>query len=764
MIKESSRLAKRLILHLILFSSLVTLVLTLFQLYTEYRGDVNEIDEDLSQIQTVFMQSLTEAVWIADLSQVRTLLDGLRKMRDIRYAEVRVDGKIYQKSGEPLENNIIPLKHKIVYSYKDQQIVIGELTVQASLDDVYRRLEKQAGVMLVSNAFMTFIVALFIYYLFKNLVTRHLDTITDFVSSPDVMDTSKELRLDRSHTEQDELNVLVASINDMRGRLEKTVSDLQQSEQRFAVLSRVVPVGIYLTDEQGKCLYVNEHWRELSGMSLEQALGDGWSNAIHPDDRDAVYAVWRHAVETHTPYQLEFRFRDSDGRVAWVLAQSAAQLDADGSIIGYVGSVTDITTSKESENAMRQIAEGVSGESGEDFFQKLVDNLAALFDAEYCFIGLVDEMEQDKINTFVFSHKGEVAENFSCKLTGTPCGEVVGKYTRAFPKNVQSEFPDEPRLGEMGVESYIGAPLFDSAGNAIGLLVLMDVVPMQNVDQVKPVLEIFATRVAVEIERLNVLRTLQQQHDRLEELVAERTDELILSNKELESFSYSISHDLRAPLRALDGFSHALMDDYRNTMDADGLGFLQRIRDASQRMSGMIDGLLDLSRISRKELERKEVKLDTLAGQVVHRLAEQEPERSVDIHIQPGITAVGDGNLIEMVLENLLGNAWKYTATTTDAKIEFGSHVEGEQTVYYVRDNGVGFDMQYAGKLFGAFQRLHGKEFSGTGIGLATVERIIRRHGGKIWAQSEPGQGAEFYFTLSGNKIGRLAAPGLNTA
>jgi len=748
---NNNHIAKRLILYLILFSSLITLVLTAIQLYTEYRGDVNEIDENLNQIRVVYIQSLAEAVWVTDRNQVQALLDGLRKMRDIEYAEVIVENKLYQKSGDPVKSGVISFKQKIVYPYKNQLVEIGELNVQASLDGVYTRLLKRAGIILVSNALMTFVIALFVFYLFKNLITRHLDKITEFVSSPDIIDNDKTLKLDRSRARQDELNVLVDSINDMKGSLLITISDLQQSEQRFSVLSRLVPVGIFLTDRQGKCLYVNEYWREMTGLSLEQAMGDGWADAIHPEDRDVVYTAWNHAAETHTPYQLEFRFCGADGRNVWVLAQSSAQLDADGSIIGYVGSVTNITTAKETGNAMRQIAEGVSGESGENFFQTLVDNLGALFNAEYCFIGLVDEKDEDKINTFVFSHKGAVAENFSCRLTGTPCGKVVGKCTQAFPENVQMEFPDEPGLGEMGVDSYIGAPLFDSTGKPIGLLVLMDVMPMKDVALVKSVLEIFATRVASELERLNVLRDLQQQHDQLEYLVAERTNDLINTNKELESFSYSISHDLRAPLRALDGFSHVLMEDYADAIDATGLAYLQRIRVASQRMSGMIDGLLDLSRITRKDLRRKNVELAVLASEAVQRLREQEPDREIDITIQPDMTAYGDGNLLEIVLENLLGNAWKYTAMTQGAKIELGSRLQNGLTIFYIKDNGAGFDMQYADKLFGAFQRLHGNEFSGTGIGLATVERIVRRHGGKIWAESEPGKGAEFCFTLTGN-------------
>lgn len=239
--------------------------------------------------------------------------------------------------------------------------------------------------------------------------------------------------------------------------------------------------------------------------------------------------------------------------------------------------------------------------------------------------------------------------------------------------------------------------------------------------------------------------------DRQQQELHEQQRLLEAANKELEAFAYSVSHDLRAPLRGIDGFSKALLEDYQDKLDDTGRDYLNRVRAGAQRMAGLIDDLLKLSRLTRAEMQHQRLDLGELAQRIADELQRSEPERQVDFNISLGISAQGDRALLGIGLENLLRNAWKFTGHRKHARIELGVTEQAGERVYFVRDNGAGFDMAYVDKLFGVFQRLHdAADFPGSGIGLAIVKRVVSRHGGRIWAEAKVDGGATFYFTLPG--------------
>jgi PAS domain S-box-containing protein len=410
-----------------------------------------------------------------------------------------------------------------------------------------------------------------------------------------------------------------------------------------------------------------------------------------------------------------------------------SRLGADVSRIGASGDLS-ARVSVKSEGELLNLAEEINGMLG-----RLEHSHKALCDSEEKFKRLVEDMNDGYF--VVQDFKIVFANSRSAEMLGYAAAEVIGKPVSDFLRHdlakelskwhtMRLRGEDVPQQYEMALLKKDGtkctvefsARLIDYAGKPAVSVVMRDVTERKRMEEA-------LERQAKELSHSNA--------------------ELSSVNKELEAFSYSVSHDLRAPLRSIDGFSKALLEDYVDKLDAQGKDYLQRVRAASQRMAQLIDDLLNLSRVARSDMRREIVNLSVMAQEIASELQKSEPERRVEFVISEGLVANGDARLLRLVLENLFSNAWKFTGKHPSAKIEFGVETYDGRYAYFVRDDGAGFDMSYIDKLFTPFQRLHGvTEFPGTGIGLALVQRIIHRHGGRVWAEGQVEKGATFYFTL----------------
>lgn len=521
---------------------------------------------------------------------------------------------------------------------------------------------------------------------------------------------------------EDTLSKILVSLVDITAR-KKAENALIKSETGLKEAQRIGRLGSWELDITNNILIWSDEIYRMFEIDRNEfgASYEAFINAIHPDDREKVDFAYNSSLKTHTPYAIDHRLCLADGRVKYVQEQCETFYDGDSKPLRSVGIVQDITERKLAEEAIR---------ISEAKYRIVADNT---YDWEFWL---------DPEGQFLYTSP-------SCEgITGYKPFDFSADSDLIFrlvhPEDrLRFETHERASLGEHpepeqefriiranGEQRWIGhvcGPVYDERGKFLGLR-------GSNRD--------ITERKLAEEE----IRKLNQE---LEKRVIERTSQLELANKELEAFSYSVSHDLRAPLRGIDGFSQALLDEYLDKFDEQGRNYLQRIRLASQRMAQLIDDMLKLSRIIRIEVNIKPVNLSNLTLQVAKELNDNEPGRNIEFTIQEGIIANADERLLQIVMENLIGNAWKYTSKHTTARIEFGKRQQDDKTVYFVKDDGAGFDMNYAQKLFSPFQRLHSAdEFPGTGIGLATVQRIINKHGGMVWAEGEIGKGATFYFTL----------------
>ena len=502
--------------------------------------------------------------------------------------------------------------------------------------------------------------------------------------------------------------------------------DLKTSEIRYRRLFEAARDGILILDfETRKITDVNPYMSELLGYPREHFLGkELWQIGLLRDETESA-AAFRELQENHYIRYEDLPLENKDGDKWEVEFVSNVYRENDCQVIQC--NIRDITQRLRTEQKLKRL--NLEIERQAVAFNTLLSSISDMtftFDRDLRF-GYANQSVEA-----LYGKKPEelIGKNFADldypeELTVRIRQNLRQVFETGQPVKDETRFPDA--AGEIGFYEYIFNPIVAADGS-----VEMVVGSAREITERK--------RAEQEIQKLN---------ETLEQRVAERTAELKTANKELEAFSYSVSHDLRAPLRAIDGFSRALLEDCAEQLDETGRNYLSRVCAASAHMAQLIEDLLNLSRLSRSEMRYRTVNLSVMARQIIDAMRESEPGRAVKFHLEDDVVVKGDERLLRIALQNLLGNAWKFTSKREGAEIAFGQIEHAGKTEYFVRDNGAGFDMAYADKLFGVFQRLHSlQEFDGTGIGLVIVQRIVHRHGGFIRAEAEVGKGATFYFTL----------------
>jgi PAS domain S-box-containing protein len=551
---------------------------------------------------------------------------------------------------------------------------------------------------------------------------------------------------------------------------------LRESEEKYRRLFDNASLGIFQSTPEGKAISANDAFARMFGYDSPEDTIRSIKNVstdifADPNRRAEIIRLMAENPDLRTFVNV---YRRKDGSTFIGSLNTMPIRDSDGSLIRIEGIIEDITERVRAEDLLHQqnnyllslqetALELISQLDSETLLENIVRRAGQLMGTPSGFLDLIEPATGRLLPRIGI---GALADSMQYPVQpGEGVAGIVWQTGKPFIAQDYDQWMYRAASYPLGkLRSVIGVPLL-SGGKVMGALGLAygpDTTKTFG-DEDVGVLEQFARMAAIAIVNAGLFATAQRElaareqaeeeirklNAELEQRVRERTAQLEISNKELEAFAYSISHDLRAPLRGIDGWSQALLEDYRDKLDEQGQQYLDRVRSEAQHMGHLIESMLQLSRLTRTEMITEPVNLSALAQTIAERLQATEPLRKVDFTIQAGLTAEGDPRLLEVVLTNLLGNALKFSGKRADAHIEFGGTESPGQRVFFVRDNGAGFDMDFARKLFGAFQRMHKtSEFPGTGIGLATVQRIVHRHGGRVWAEAEVGRGATFYFTL----------------
>lgn len=543
----------------------------------------------------------------------------------------------------------------------------------------------------------------------------------------------------------------------------RAVQDLRESESRFRGMFEQAAIGFALVAPDGRWLQANTKMCKIVGYDREELLARRFQDITCPEDLDTdlslIHRILSAEIPTHT---LETRYIRRDHSIVWVNLTISLVRDESNEPEYLIAAIEDISERKETAEQLRRNARYLETlramdraildqSSAEDVARAALARIHGLILCDLATVVLFDLTSHTAHRLATNARRTDLVDSSAVSLDDFSPQDVFIQNPSRYLENLASEHNHPPvldRLQRAGMRSVIVESLL-VGGELFGALSVSSTRETAFTSRDRDVAREVATQLSIALQQARMRAKLQQHAATLERRVAERTAQLEVTNRELESFSYSVSHDLRAPLRVIDGLSKALMEDCAGKLEENLQDHLRWIRAASKQMAQLIEDLLRLSHVTSTQILRKPVDMTALAQDIIAQLRRTQPDRDVTTICAPSLVVNGDPTLLRALLDNLIGNAWKYTGKQSHARIELGVAECKGARVYFVRDDGAGFDMQYATKLFRAFQRLHSStEFEGTGIGLATAQRIVHRHGGRIWAESAPGQGATFYFTL----------------
>jgi PAS domain S-box-containing protein len=775
-----SILARKFIFYILLFSSIITLIGTSIQLYLDYNKDKNSIQSTLTQVETTHLQSIVNSLWVYDQEQINVQLQEILSLPDIQYIAISLDGEEGISVGTRKSTQIISQEYPLIYSFRNQDVSLGSLQIEATLDNAFQRLRSRVFVILLTQGIKTFLVSFFIFFIFYLLVGRYLRTMADFARRIDLETIDTSLQLDLSKRGQpDELDQVVSSLNYMQARIRNDISKREQAEEVLRQYEHIVSSStdmLALLDKRFTYLAANESYFEAFKFTSEQLIGKTVITVFGEEFFNTVikpYAV-RCLGGKEVSYQDWFDFPKHGQRYMDITYYP--YFSEDKKIIGFVVCGRNFTERKQvaddlqASNQQLKISERhlrVKNNLSEIFllisddkmYHEVLKIVLKEMESEFGVFGYIDE-EGALVIPSMTTHIRDKCDVQEKKIVFPRDQWGCGSWPRAI-NEMKPNFTNEPSSlipeGHIHFTKHISLPI-TYQGQVIGLFQVankttdyteVDVKFLETIGAaVAPILNARLQRDLLGKKRNLAEKEIRKLNNELEQRVAVRTAQLQESNKELEAFSYSVSHDLRAPLRAIGGFSQMLVDDYADKLDADGQHRLDVVRDSAEQMGELIDGLLALSRLGRTEMRHGNINMENLVKEVFEKLQDAEPT-SAKLIVKALPAAHCDRLLLHTVFTNLLSNAVKFAKPGRATTIEVAGSVEENEIVCSVKDNGVGFDMKYVDKIFQVFQRLHrAEEFEGTGIGLALVQRIIHRSGGRVWAEGEVDKGATLYFTL----------------